>query len=302
MQNYFIAIDIGGTNLRFALIDNNQNIIKKSHVFTSNITNGSIFLDTLKREVKELNNNYNAKKISIVIPAPYNEVSKKIVDITNIPCIENLSYTEIRNALCEYDVCFQNDVNVVALLECKLGAGKGCNNLVYITFSTGIGSGIILKGEIHNGTNGYAGEVGSFVIDSTRENFLDGTFENLCSGTALTNIAKKNFGKDKTCKYIFSMYEKKEDKSQKIIKEWLRNVSTGIANIVQLLDPDIIVLGGPIITCNQWLVEEICAHTRKKLLGKLSTKLKIKINQFGSDAGLIGASYYAQINFSRRLN
>ncbi len=296
MDEYFIAVDIGGTNLRFALVDKALNIVKRTHLRTGDISSRAEFLEVLSREIKEISRGCNAKKVAIILPAPYKKESTALVDVTFIPCIEGLEYSEIKSALSGYVVSFENDVNVIALLESKVGVGKGSNCLVYITFSTGVGSGIVVNGEIHNGANGYAGEIGAIIIDSTKENFLDGTFENLCSGTALTAKAEEVYGLGKTSAYIFEMYQKNDVEAVKIINEWVKNASTGIANAVQILDPDVIVLGGPLILCNSWITEMVYESTKVKLFGSLSDTLKIETTVYGSDAGLLGAAYYSITN------
>ncbi|MFV0519569.1 MAG: ROK family protein [Lachnospirales bacterium] len=296
MYECFIAIDVGGTNVRIALIDNDLKIINKVQITASSIKDSDDFLHTLKEQVEKVKKEFDVKKIGIVLPAPYKKGYTNIVDITNIPCIENLEYSKIKDVLSDYKVFFENDVNVIALSESIFGVGKGYKNLIYITFSTGVGSGIIINGKIHNGINGYAGEIGSILIDSNRENIFEGNFENLCSGNALTLKAKKIFGEDKTSEYIFRKYQEQDEKAIIIINEWINYVSSGIANVIHLFDPEIIVLGGPLITCNKWVVDLIYSNTKIKLLGNLSNKIKIETTQFGSDAGLIGAGYYTKMN------
>ncbi len=293
MNEYFVGVDIGGTNIRFGLFDDNLSLLDKRQIHTADLKDKSDFLNILKSEIDSLNKEGNVKKVSIVLPAPYSENSTTIEDITNIPCIENMKFTEIREVLSDYNVYFENDVNVIALLESNLGVGKNHKNVIYITFSTGIGSGVVVDNRIYNGANGYAGEIGSIIIDSTKEDFLEGTLENQCSGKALSTLSKEIYGVE-NAEHIFKMFEEKDQKATDIIEDWRNKVSTGIANVVQLFDPDIIVLGGPIITCNEWVTKAIYEDTKGKLLGKLSEKLKIEKTIYGSDAGLIGAVYYAQ--------
>lgn len=291
MNNYYIGIDIGGTNIRVALIDSELQIVRIERCSTKIIENKKMFLNLLSELVYKVNYDKLANKIAIVFPSPYCKKIDSIIDITNIPCIEGCKFYEIREVFNDYDVIFENDVNVVAMLECDKGAGKNSECMIYITISTGIGSGIIVDGKILNGANGYAGEIGTVIINSKSNEWSECTLENLCSGNAIEKIMTERCGKKTTAKDFFELYKIKDEIALNFFDEWIDNIGTGFASTIQMFDPEIIVVGGAVSLHNDWIIPKIKENIKTKVMGQLSSKINIKLSEFGEDAGLIGAGY-----------
>lgn len=296
MKNHVIGVDVGGTNIRVALLNNNLNLIKKETVLTADFQKAEDFFTQIKTMVSHVDPDNLAQAIGIVLPAPWTSKKEIITDATNVPYLENLPVVNLKNAFSDFSVYFENDVNVIALLESDFGAAKNSKHSVYITISTGIGSGVIINNQIYHGANGYAGEMGSIIIsdkDCTKENPLLGSLEEVCSGKALEQKSISLYGKGATARQLFLYYEEGEPKAQKIVNEWFDHLTRGLAAVIQMMDPNIVVLGGPVVLNHKWIIERLRKEISKKILGQLAAKTKIVAAEFGIEAGIIGAGYYA---------
>lgn len=296
MNTHVIGVDVGGTNIRVALLNDKLKLIKKETVLTSDFQKAEDFFSQIKKMIHKVDSDHLAKAVGIVLPAPWTSKKKMITDSTNVPYLENLPVENIKKAFSEYEIFLENDVNVIALLESDYGAARSSKHSVYITISTGIGSGVIINNQIYHGANGYAGEMGSIIIsdrECTKENPLQGSLEEVCSGKALEQKSIGLYGNHATARQLFLHYEEGEQKAVEIVNEWFDHLTRGLAAVIQMMDPDIVVLGGPVVLNHKWIIQRIKVEISKKVLGQLAEKTKIVAAEFGIEAGIIGAGYYA---------
>lgn len=296
MNTHVIGVDVGGTNIRVALLNDKLKLIKKETVLTSEFQKAEDFFLQIKKMIRRVDPDHLAKAVGIVLPAPWTSKKMMITDSTNVPYLENLPVENIKKAFSEYEIFLENDVNVIALLESDYGAARSSKHSVYITISTGIGSGVIINNQIYHGANGYAGEMGSIIIsdkDCTKENPLQGSLEEVCSGKALEQKSIALYGNHATARQLFLHYEEGEQKAVEIVNEWFDHLTRGLAAVIQMMDPDIVVLGGPVVLNHKWIIQRIKVEISKKVLGQLAAKTKIVAAEFGIEAGIIGAGYYA---------
>jgi glucokinase len=302
MEEKVIGVDIGGTNIRVGLVTRNLQLLKKETVLTSRFYNKEEFFHYIRKMIERVDTSREVRQIGIALPAPWKEGMEQLTDSTNLSLIENIKISEIKSYFPEYELYFENDVNVIALLESDFGAAKNSRNSIYITVSTGIGGGLIVNNSIYGGTHGYAGEVGSMIISDENKNHFalyNGTLESLCSGKALEEESQKLFGKSATAKLLFEHYKNGNNDAIKVVEAWVDYFSSAIASLMQILDPEVFVLGGSVILNNQWLIEKLMESTRKKVFKQLIDKVRIVISEYGQDAGLIGAGYLAIKNHSK---
>ncbi|MGZ9586421.1 ROK family protein [Paenibacillus marinisediminis] len=294
MGYYVIGVDIGGTNVRVGLVNENLELVRKETALTSSFRHVEEIFAAVKAMIETVDPEQQASKIGIVLPVPWNDQTEVICDATNIPCLENVHIGMIRSYFPEYDVFFENDVNVITLLESDHGAAKAYHHSIYITVSSGIGSGIILDNKLVHGAHGYAGEIGSMIISDSKKNhstLYDGTLESLCSGIALEEESKLLYGSHATVSLLFEQYHLNDRQAIAVIESWIEYFSNAIVSLMQTIDPDIFVVGGAVIHHNQWLIERVIESAKKKVLPRLSDNVKIVVSQFGPDAGIIGAGY-----------
>ncbi|REE56309.1 glucokinase [Paenibacillus taihuensis] len=296
MSEYVIGVDIGGTNIRVGLLNEQFELVRKETVLTSSFGSAEQLFAGVRQLIDTIDSERRARKVGMAIPVPWREGTESIVDAGNVPCLEGVPVQTVRSFFPEHELYLDNDVNVIALLEGERGASRGTVLSMYITVSTGIGSGIVVRGEVIHGANGYAGEVGSMIV-SDRDNehsFLyAGTLESLCSGTALEVESKKLYGGDATAKTLFEKYGSKDKQAEEAIARWVEYFSRGIASLMQTLDPGMFVIGGSVIEHNPWLIEQVVESTKGKVFDNLKDRIRIAPPVFGSDAGVIGAGYTA---------
>ncbi|MGF7145533.1 glucokinase [Anaerotaenia torta] len=296
MKDHMIGIDVGGTNSRVALLNRNLEIVSKEAALTSDFDTADVFFKKLREMVYRVDPDHRAEAIGIVLPAPWTIGKKTITDATNVPFLEDFEIKKIKYYFEGYQVYLENDVNVIALLESNYGAAKNSIHSVYITVSTGIGSGIIINNKIYHGANGYAGEIGSILVgeqDGISNDPLDYTLERLCSGKALESRSIAIYGETAAAVDLFVNYRDGESRAKEVLRVWISNLSSGLAAVTQMMDPDVIVLGGPVILNHKWIMEQLKEEIRKKVLGRLAEKVKIAAAEFDAESGLIGAAYYA---------
>lgn len=295
MSDFVIGVDIGGTNIRVGLVNENLELVRKETALTSSFRHAEEICLAIKAMIEKVDPEQKTSKIGVVLPVPWNDQTEVILDVTNIPCLENVSIGMIKSFFPGYDVFFENDVNVITMLESDYGAAKAYDPSIYITVSSGIGCGIVLNKRIVHGAHGYAGEIGSMIISDSKKNhstLYDGTLESLCSGMALEEESKLLYGSHATANMLFEQYHLEDERAIAVIESWIKYFSNAIVSLMQTIDPDIFVVGGAVIYHNQWLIERVIESAKKKVLPHLKDNIKIELSQFGPDAGIIGAGYH----------
>lgn len=231
--------------------------------------------------------------MGMALPAPWVSGNKRITDITNIPYLEGVQVEEVYRYLAPYKVYIENDVNVIALLESDRGAARNFNNSLYVTVSTGISSGIIINNRIFHGAHGYAGEIGSMIISKAEDGKLCNTLEEACSGMFLDEKSHELYGDGSNARKLFLQYEAGEQSAAEVVKDWVENLTNGLAAAIQMVDPEIVILGGSVVLQHKWVIDALREKVSRKVLGNLSGKIEMVEAGFGLEAGLLGAGYYA---------
>jgi len=288
---YLIGIDIGGTNLRAAIISKEGEIIENFKTENEVVKGAPYNLDKLVNHIKTEWRNYEIEKVGVGAPGPLDLKIGKIINPPNLKGWENFNVTEYLNGKLKIPVKVNNDANVAGLGESIFGSVKECQSVFYITVSTGVGGALIMDGKIINGAHSQAGEIHNMIINEDKyshSGLNKGGLEGQCSGVNIARIASEVYGKTLTTKEVFDYYENNDEKAVKVIDNWVNNISIGIANIITVIDPEVIVIGGAVLIYNTYLLPEIieCVKT------KVSTPeiVDIRIAKMGDNAGLIGAA------------
>ena len=182
----------------------------------------------------------------------------------------------------------ENDVNCAGLAECLAGAAKGCASAVCLTIGTGIGGAILFHDRVYHGFSGSACEVGYM-------NIPGGMFQDLGSaGALLSRVAgeKGLAAADIDGKWVFEQAEAGDGCCIRAIDEMADVLGTGIANICYVLNPEIVVLGGGIMSRKEYLLPRIQAGLKKHLLPAVREKTRIAFAQNGNQAGMLGAFFH----------
>jgi glucokinase len=183
----------------------------------------------------------------------------------------------------------ENDANVFALAESRLGAGRGFKNMVLLTVGTGLGGGVIIDKELYTGS-GCAGEVGhqTIVKGGIKCNCGNsGCLESYVSIRAIENLSKKYFSRKMNPKAVFERAKSGDRKAVRIYKEIGEHLGIGLANIANILDPDVIIISGGISKAGRFILDPARKKMRENVF---SSRAGVVLSRLGTDAGMLGAA------------
>jgi len=245
MSKKVVALDIGGTNLRVSLVRNGR-ILK--YIKKSTPKNKIDFLKVLHEGISEVISS-DVAGIGVGSPGPLKDGIIK--NPPNLP-LRNFNLKKDLEKRFHKKVVVENDAHCVALAESKLGVKK--KNFIVLTFGTGIGGGIIIDSKLYTG-QGYAGELGHMIINDGK------SFEILWQEN--TKYIRENFGKDILIKDLVKMKNKEADI---ILEKITNNLGRGIANAINIFDPEIVVLNGGLKESGKVLLDKIKNHVKRYVI------------------------------------
>ena len=288
-----LAIDIGGTMIKYGLVSSDGEILSTDKIETEAEKGLENILNKIDNIFKRYKEN-NPVGIAVSGTGQINGIIGKVIG--GNPIIPNWIGTNLVKILeKKYNLpaVLENDVNCVALGEKWIGAGKDLSNFICLTIGTGIGGGIILNNQLFRGENFVAGEFGHILIKK-------GEFEQFASTTALIRLVKERTGKILNGKEIFDLEKKEIVEYQEVISEWIENLTDGLSSIVYCFNPANIILGGGVIGQGEPLINRIKNSLFKKIGSQFKEKLNIIQAKLGNNAGMIGASYLLLEKFNKR--
>src|SRR5512133_3717019 len=195
MEDIYLGLDIGGTKCSVVVGDASFSVLRKVSFDTNTGRGWKSILAEFTGHIKKLlddNNQYKLKRIGISCGGPLDSKKGIIYSPPNLPGWDNVPITRIFSDEFGVETMLQNDANACALAEWLMGAGKGTTNMIFLTFGTGMGAGLILNGRLYSGTNDLAGEVGHIRLAKTGPTGFGkaGSFEGFCSGGGIAQLAK----------------------------------------------------------------------------------------------------------------
>lgn len=288
-----LAIDIGGTMIKYGLVSSDGEILSTDKIETEAEKGLENILNKIDNIFKRYKEN-NPVGIAVSGTGQINGIIGKVIG--GNPIIPNWIGTNLVKILeKKYNLpaVLENDVNCVALGEKWIGAGKDLSNFICLTIGTGIGGGIILNNQLFRGENFVAGEFGHTLIKK-------GEFEQFASTTALIRLVKERTGKILNGKEIFDLEKKEIVEYQEVISEWIENLTDGLSSIIYCFNPANIILGGGVIGQGEPLINRIKNSLFKKIGLQFKEKLNIIQAKLGNNAGMIGASYLLLEKINKR--
>lgn len=292
MEKIGLALDIGASNLRACTFDKNFNFLKLIEE-KSNFSSKKSFFNQIKRIIKSLN--FNLKTIGISSFGPLNIRKKYIYNAPNIKIKGKIEIGKFLNKI-GYECNILNDCDCAVLAE-KLFNFKKCENIVYVTFSSGIGVGAIINNKLLIGKSGNATEFGHIPI-KVKEKVYCGCgkvshWEAFCGGKNMEKLFYKKFKFKFSTEQIFKNYNKNPFK--KFVDEIMEINAMGIATIINVLEPEILVIGGAVALNNKRIFSKLERLCEDYLINK---KPKFYFSKFGNYAPLKGACLLSFNNFN----
>ena len=283
-----IGIDLGGTKTEGILLDDNFEIIERTRVKTNQQEGYSSILDLIKNLVDDLRQKTD-QKTSLGICTP-GSLSKKsgLIKNSNTQCLIGKDLkTDLENIF-KHDISIENDANCFALAESKLGVAKNFDIVFGVIMGTGVGGGLIINDHIHNGRTNIAGEWGHHCIWPQGNSCYcgkQGCVETYLSGPALEKRWEQLTNKRQS---LTEIIQKSDDNLlQKWKTEFLDNFGLALGNVIDILDPDVIVLGGGLSNIPFLYDEGKNSVYQKVFSDQIDTP--ILKNSLGDSAGVFGA-------------
>lgn len=311
---YYLGVDLGGTTIKVGLINEAYQMIQSMSRPTGRERSSEEVLKDVAMlclEVMKLQGITEKEIHSIGMGSPGIASPKEgiILSSSNL----NFDHVNVRKEIQKYidtEVYVENDANCAALGEAICGAAKGESSVVVVTLGTGVGGGIVIQGKLNHGSFFGAGEIGHQVICYDEEEPCGcgrkGCWEQYASATALIKQAKAALEKspesmilklakeqqleDINAKVIFDAVHAGDSTAKNILERYFKYIACGVANIINILEPSVIVLGGGMSAQKEYLSDSVAKYVQKEMYGGLSLKTKIKAAQLGNDAGIIGAA------------
>lgn len=298
MKYYAAGIDIGGTNTRIAIVDENLNIIKREQ-FSTIVTSA----DETIAKIKLVLDLFGVPIIGagVSCPGPLDLKNGIILTPPNLKEWHNYPITKRMEEILCIPVYLENDANLACLAETKIGAGKGSSIVQFLTISTGIGSGFVINGVIYQGAHGFAHEIANMIMWKDGPAIGDlkaGSIESISSGTAIISRAMQQGLLVQHAGEVNDLAKQGNLIAIHIMNEAKEYLANAIAALFAINDPDIIVLGGSVALKIIGFVEEIEKLVKEKVYSNLKEYVHIVRAKLDDDCGLIGAGilvFYKEI-------
>lgn len=293
-MKYSVAIDIGGTNTRVALADEELNIIERKQ-FATDSENPDVTLGKIAEVIKSFDCDIVGAGMSC--PGPLDLINGKILTPPNLKGQwHNLKVAEELSKLINKPVYLENDANLAGLAEAVVGEGKDYNYVQFFTVSTGLGAGFVINKEIYHGTHGFGNEVANCVMmkdGPSHGSIIPGGIEAISSGTAITSRAVKAGLDVKHAGEVNDLAKAGNEVAKQIMDDAKEYLANFIGVVYGYADPEIVILGGSVALKIDGFVEEVEALAKERVYEIMKPYVKVRKSTLNEDSGLIGAAYLA---------
>lgn len=291
-MNYYAVFDVGGSAIKYALMDEAGQFIEKSSTPTPK-DGIELFMDTLVSVVKSFEKVYPLSGIALSMPGAVNVKTGIIGGVSAISYIHGPNIKKILEERTSLPVELENDANCAGLAEGWIGAAKDVSDYICIVIGTGIGGALVLDKKIRHGKNLHGGEFGFMIM----EDYLEDKgimWSHLGATGALVRKVAKLKGMDPDSlngKKVFEMTDNGDPDVQAEIQRFIKRIAVGIFNLQYAIDPEKILIGGA-ISQREGLIDQI-----NEALSEMKNKIhrlpvKVERCRFGNDSNLIGALYH----------
>ena len=305
-MEYAIGIDLGGTSIKYALVDKAGNSFFEgklpsfASVSAAKVMEQLIKAATLLKD-EAAKQDWNVLGIGLGTPGIVDETNRIVLGgAENIIGWENIDVASLMEKQMSLPVVVGNDANLMGLGETKYGAGRGCTHVVFLTVGTGIGGAVIIDGKLFNGYANRGTELGHVPLIANGEHCACGAvgcLEYYASTSALTRrfsiLAKEqnlSFDTEINGELIVRLYHEDFPLAGGCMNEHFYYLGRGIAGFVNIFSPQRIVIGGGVAESGSFYLEKIRAVFKKHVIADCALNTKIVAAELGNKAGLIGAA------------
>jgi glucokinase len=290
-----IGIDVGGTKILAGLVEADGTIVRTERRETP-VTSTEDFLRGLAGVVDSLRDETVAT-VGIGIPSTIDQRDGTSVFSVHVP----IAGVPLRSRAEEHlglPVAVDNDANAAAMAEWSIGAGRGCEHMIMLTLGTGIGGGLILGGRLYRGWTGAAAELGHMVLEfdgPACRGFCTGRghFEQSVSGSAAADVARELLGPDAGAHELVAAARSGDDAARAALGEMGRRLGAGIASLVNIFNPELVVIGGGFGVALDLLLQPALETLHRDGLPPARDLVRVVAATLGEEAGMVGAALIA---------
>ncbi|HEY4026379.1 MAG TPA: ROK family protein [Candidatus Dormibacteraeota bacterium] len=285
------GIDLGGTQVRVAIARSDGRIIATSRNRTAALRTPRRVAEWAAEQVVRLSDGEQVQSVGIGAPGPTDPARGVLVNPPNLPGWRNVPLAALVREVVGSPAYLENDANLAGLGEYHHGAGRGASSMVYITWSTGVGAGLILDGKLFSGAHGAAGEVGHMILDPNGP--LDvcgqrGCVEAYCGGSSLARETGA------TAEELFDDAAGGNGEAAGRVRRAAIQMGYALINVANLFDPDIIVMGGGVTRSWRQVAPVLEEVLRSSPFIKPRRRPRLRRARLGDRAGQVGAVEWAR--------
>lgn len=315
--HYFVGVDVGGTNIKGGVVDDGGHPLSSVSLETEAARGQEHGLQRMAETVRQAASAAkltlgDVAAIGVATPGTMDIPAGLILDPPNLKPWRNVPVRQFIADTFHKPTAFQNDANAAAFGEYWAGAGRGTHSMVLFTLGTGIGGGVIIGDMVVEGEHSHGAEVGHMKIQMTDPRLCGcgkrGCLEAYASATAVvkrtrealekdgkSTLHARNKGEDGlTARHVFEAADVGDPLAQRIVEETAYYLAVGAANLMHVIDPDMVVYSGGMIAAGAPFLERVRHHIREVALPVPAERTKVVYAELGTDAGFIGAAACAR--------
>ena len=303
----YIGLDIGGTTIKAGLVNETGQILesRKAPTVTDDL-NG--FLSNLTELIRDFQKSAAVERIGIGVPGLRSSRTHIVETSPHIRCLNNVNLEDLVADQVHIPVVSENDANAGAYAEFVCGAGTGIQHMAYLTLGTGLGSGLILSGKLFTGASGYGGEFGHTTIHPNGRGCSCGNrgcLETIVSATGIVTTAEEKMkeaprsllhevGGPLTSERIYAVAARGDQTAQAVFVETGECLGIACANLINLLNLEMIVIGGGVLASGDLLLRSATHTAALRSFPSSYRDCQIVQSKLWPDAGVIGAAMLAR--------
>jgi glucokinase len=311
-----IAADLGGTNLRAAIIDSQGRILSRTKQHTPKAVKASEIVRAIVAAARECERRSQEKggrirAVSVVVPGTVQAEHGVVIKAPNVPCLDGFRLAAALQSELQWPAVLENDANAAAVGEMWKGAGRNHKTIICVTLGTGVGGGIILDGHLWRGADGSAGELGHICIEPFGGVACTcgsrGCLEVYASATAIVRMTREaqprypnsllHKSEDLTAEGIYRSGVGGDELALEVFRRMGISLGVGLASLINIFNPEMIVLGGGVAAGWDLFIAHVREQISERAFPLPARRAEIVRAECGDDAGLLGA---AQIAFTQR--
>jgi glucokinase len=301
------AVDLGGTHLRVALVDDTGKILQQLKQETPKGDSAEAVVDALVSAAQKWDSDRSSiVAASIMVPGAVDSEKAVVIQAPNLPSLVNVGLKAELEQRLGWPVLLENDANAAAVGEMWLGAARGCRDVISVTLGTGVGGGVILDGRLWRGAHGSAGEIGHTTVDPFSglkcKCGNTGCLELFASATAIVRMTRENSSSfpesvlqsdELSAVQVYEAGRNGDELALTVFRKFGMYLGIGLANLMNLIDPQIIVLSGGAVNGWDLFAPEMYRQVGERAFRATAQQVRIARAECGDNAGLLGAARLA---------